>query len=355
MLLCYFSLLILLHRPFIEHTDANGNKKRPLYSSFRIGTSAATRGMRIACNMMPRDFLMFPYSFSLYPVLQCCLIHMHNTKNKDARISAPARSDLRKAIALVERLRDMSSNADRLWKLLQIVLSSLDIQIDRQHENRSSHSSPIQQRSTANGATSMTTAPMSDVGRGSPHSQRMLSEGMPAWPLPPPPPAPAPAPAETVLYSSPSPTTSAGEAFTLKQFGFDTPGDPSTLDPMLQDTSAFSTLEALPPLPIYQYNDNSSHTTNTTSATTPTQAHVMYNIPFNDSSSSQNGFAGIPYDDATVFRNNPDNPLWSMPSSMDLSEWNEWTQRLQPPANGAAAVAAAAAAAASRTWSGHQI
>jgi hypothetical protein len=127
-LLCYFSLLILLHRPFIEAGE-NGKKARSSYSSFRIGTSAATRGIRIASQMTIRDFMMFPYSFSLYPVLQCCLIHMYNSKNPDARLSAPAKADLTKGIALISRLRAMSSTARRLYRLLKTIMNNKDIEV----------------------------------------------------------------------------------------------------------------------------------------------------------------------------------------------------------------------------------
>lgn len=120
--------MILLHRPFIEAV-ANGKKARPSYSSFRIGTSAATRGIRIASQMTIRDFLMFPYSFSLYPVLQCCLIHMYNTKNLDARLSAPAKADLTKGIALISRLRAMSSTAQRLYRLLKTIMNNKEIEV----------------------------------------------------------------------------------------------------------------------------------------------------------------------------------------------------------------------------------
>lgn len=161
-LLCYFSLLILLHRPFIEAV-ANGKKPRSSYSSFRIGTSAATRGIRIASQMTMRDFLMFPYSFSLYPVLQCCLIHMYNTKNLDARISAPAKADLTKGISLISKLRAMSSTAQRLYRLLKTIMDNKEIEVPV-HASDSEDS--IRSRDNSVDASAMSTR-ISDVGRGS--------------------------------------------------------------------------------------------------------------------------------------------------------------------------------------------
>lgn len=108
---------------------ASGKKPRSSYSSFRIGTSAATRGIRIASQMTIRDFLMFPYSFSLYPVLQCCLILMYNTKNLDARVSAPAKADLTKGLTLMSKLRAMSSTAQRLYRLLRTIMDNKEIEV----------------------------------------------------------------------------------------------------------------------------------------------------------------------------------------------------------------------------------
>ncbi|KAF7727016.1 Transcriptional activator of fatty acid utilization [Apophysomyces ossiformis] len=163
-LLCYFSLLILLHRPFIERIAVGKTKVRSSYSSFRIGTSAATRGMRIAAQMTVRDFLMFPYSFSLYPVLQCCLIHMYNTKNPDARISSPAKADLAKGLDLVDRLRQMSNSAKKLHTLLSIIMDNKDIDVSTSQSEQDEH-----KKSVSNGSENVNVSfatRLSDVGRG---------------------------------------------------------------------------------------------------------------------------------------------------------------------------------------------
>lgn len=164
-LLCYFSLLILLHRPFIEAIASGGKKARPSYSSFRIGTSAATRGMRIASQMTVRDFLMFPYSFSLYPILQCCLIHMYNTKNPDTRISGPAKADLTKGMALIARLRVMSNTAQRLHNLLKVIMSNKEIEVTVPPSD-SEESSSVRSRDNSVDSNSHMPSRLSDVGRG---------------------------------------------------------------------------------------------------------------------------------------------------------------------------------------------
>jgi hypothetical protein len=153
--------LILLHRPFIEAGE-NGKKARSSYSSFRIGTSAATRGIRIASQMTIRDFMMFPYSFSLYPVLQCCLIHMYNTKNPDARLSAPAKADLTKGIALISRLRSMSNTAQRLYRLLKTIMNNKEIEVP---VPPSDSEESVRSRDNSVGSPSIPSR-VSDVGRG---------------------------------------------------------------------------------------------------------------------------------------------------------------------------------------------
>ncbi|KAG1224297.1 hypothetical protein G6F35_004110 [Rhizopus arrhizus] len=180
-LLCYFSLLILLHRPFIEARPNGKKKARSTYSSFSIGTSAATRGIRIASQMTLRDFLMFPYSFSLYPVLQCCLILMYNTKLSDAKISAAAKADLAKGIGMISRLRTMSNSAQRLYVLLKTVMSHKGIEVSVASD--SEEPKPFFQEGDSMNSPTPTppsTVPsrLSDVGRGG-HSQNQLDPGTP--------------------------------------------------------------------------------------------------------------------------------------------------------------------------------
>lgn len=112
--------------------------------------------------MTVRDFLMFPYSFSLYPVLQCCLIHMYNTKNPDARLSAPAKADLTKGIALISRLRSMSSTAQRLYRLLKTIMNNKEIEVA---VPPSDSEDSVRSRDNSVDSTSIPSR-MSDVGRG---------------------------------------------------------------------------------------------------------------------------------------------------------------------------------------------
>ncbi|KAI8095243.1 fungal-specific transcription factor domain-containing protein [Thamnidium elegans] len=347
-LLCYFSLLILLHRPFIE-AMANGKKPRSSYSSFRIGTSAATRGIRIASQMTIRDFMMFPYSFSLYPVLQCCLIHMYNTKNPDARISAPAKADLTKGIGFISRLRAMSSTAQRLYRLLKTIMDNKEIEV---LVPASDSEDSIRSRDNSVDSSYMSTR-ISDVGRGCTTSNKRVKQQPSSGNIM------ASSPKEqhypirqcqqslseviapprmdcsgASVYSAPSPT-SMSEAFSLKQFGFNNAlGDPNQLDYTMQDVSAFSGMGTLPPMPNMYHPtmpvNNSPQSLNiNVNSYVPTASSASTSIPLQ--SMLDNNSEGL-------FRNSPSNPFFGIPSSMDWTEWNEWSQShqgnttWQPPA-----------------------
>ncbi|KAL0075555.1 fungal-specific transcription factor domain-containing protein [Phycomyces blakesleeanus] len=334
-LLCYFSLLILLHRPFIERISPGKTKARPSYSSFRIGTSAATRGMRIASQMKVRDFLMFPYSFGLYPVLQCCLIHMYNTKNPDIRISSPAMSDLAKGLALVERLQEMSSTARRLHGLLSIVMSNKDIEVGKPAavDHSDDRKNSIQRQTEVEpGSLSLSSSLSSSSAVAASPSVHNMNPPPKSLSHPLPPQSmpytnnnnssnsnymySQPGLSETMISpfdthsatSTPSPT-STGEAFTLKQFGFNIPGEQNMadLDSYQQNMSIFSGIDFLPSFSMYPPFGNEPRSLEINNVTGQNNVNLSNN----------------------VFRNNPNNPFWGIPSSMDWTEWNEWNQRTQ--------------------------
>lgn len=127
-LLYYFSSLILLHRPFItQRTDHDVN---PIPSpSFWICTSAATLGMRIAAPMTVHNIFLCPFATTFYPVLQCCLIHMYNTKHSDPYISAAAKAELENGIQLLNRFKGASSTGDTLRQLLHNVMNNKNIDV----------------------------------------------------------------------------------------------------------------------------------------------------------------------------------------------------------------------------------
>lgn len=142
------------------------------------------------------------------------------------------------------------------------------------------------------------------------------------------------------VSSAPSPT-SMSEAFSLKQFGFNNAiGDPNQLDYTMQDVSAFSEMDTLPAMPNMfnqkQFTNLSAHPANNSSG--PMQ-HQQINVSYVTNASTPPSIQNILDNNSEgLFRNNPNNPFFGIPSSMDWTEWNEWNQSnqgnttWQPPA-----------------------
>lgn len=99
-----------------------------------------------------------------------------------------------------------------------------------------------------------------------------------------------------------SPTSSMAEAFSLKQFGFQKPlneyemqqlSEMPVINPQLYNQ--FQPFNRTSPIPM------------------PLQAAQVYRNPAAEGNER-------------IFRNNPDNPFFGIPTSMDWTEWNEWSQ-----------------------------
>lgn len=128
MYLSYCTLLILLHRPFIEKDS--GQKTRSSQSSFSICTSAATRCVDIAEKMHYRDFLLVSWNFAIYPVFTASLIHIYNATNPDSIVSDIAKTNLAKACGVIKRLSKMSIGAAQLYDVLGQLTRIQEISID---------------------------------------------------------------------------------------------------------------------------------------------------------------------------------------------------------------------------------
>ncbi|KAI9006292.1 fungal-specific transcription factor domain-containing protein [Phycomyces nitens] len=114
--LSYCTLLILLHRPFIEK---NGEQKtRSSLSSLSICTSAATRCTDIAEKMHYRDFLLVSWNFAIYPIFTAAVIHIYNAANPDSIVSEVARANLVRSVLVIKRLSKMTHSAERLYNIL---------------------------------------------------------------------------------------------------------------------------------------------------------------------------------------------------------------------------------------------
>ncbi|KAI7905436.1 fungal-specific transcription factor domain-containing protein [Cokeromyces recurvatus] len=134
MYLSYCTLLILLHRPFIEK---NGEKTRSSQSSLSICTSAATRCVDIAEKMHYRDFLLVSWNFAIYPVFTASLIHIYNAANPDDIISDVAKSNLFRACNVIKRLSKLSIGAAKLYDVLTQLTKIHDISMDNRLQHQS--------------------------------------------------------------------------------------------------------------------------------------------------------------------------------------------------------------------------
>ncbi|KAI8148412.1 fungal-specific transcription factor domain-containing protein [Fennellomyces sp. T-0311] len=302
-LLFYFTTLILLHRPFIRSNVSNAaGSKQSSFSSFWICTSAATNGIRIASELSIHDYLLTPYAFSLYPVLQCCLILMYNTKNQDPHISIAAKEDLEKGIGLVDRIHEASSTSQTLKVLLHSIMDNKnidtitgplemdykDLDESKRGENRygnpSSYTCRAKQKKTT---TKVSISALID---------NLLLQDIPvdsSWV------SRASTPVSIPLQSTQE------EAFTLQQFGLNSvPSDtilPLTQGEMYPPQIPFAATASLP---------------------------LMTTLPAGET-------AALPIDQAlalqsnNIFQSDPDNPFWSIPSSINWTEWHEWYQHSQ--------------------------
>ena len=126
--LSYCTVLILLYRPFIQkvgnqnNTDHPKKNKLSSESSLAICTSAATRIVEVSENMHYRDFLMVSWGFALYPVFTATLIHIYNCSSEDSSTSELARSNLVRALAVVDRLCLLSPVASNMGDILKKII-----------------------------------------------------------------------------------------------------------------------------------------------------------------------------------------------------------------------------------------
>ncbi|KAI8881402.1 hypothetical protein K501DRAFT_334749 [Backusella circina FSU 941] len=272
-LLFYFSTLILLHQPFIRRTVSKTS-----YSSSRICYSAATRGLGIAYEMSVRDFLMCPYTFTLYPLIQFTLINVYNAKCTNDEVSKPARNDLLKGIRLTQRLKAMSSTAARVHLAIRKFSSIVGVRDVGQNiddeQQQEKNTEPIQFENSNNNKTAtynqFVEAIMVRTAEAPLISQLETEQDHPTTTQP----------------------AITQEAYSLTQFGFDTSSDTSALDFML------STMSALPHQP------NMNHNTDLNP--------LVQQQPSGD-----------------LFRSDPNNVFWDTPFSLDWEALNHWASSLE--------------------------
>ncbi|KAI7873465.1 fungal-specific transcription factor domain-containing protein [Mucor mucedo] len=311
MYLSYCTLLILLHRPFIEK---EGQNTRSSKSSLSICTSAATRCVDIAEKMHYRDFLLVSWNFAIYPVFTAALIHIYNASNPDSIVSDEAKSNLIKATGVIKRLSKLSSGARRLYDVLRQLMRLREITVDnselsddttvKENKRKTCHV----RKNTASGSrlylnrassTEMNSPMLSDSEVASTHSTPS-SIGNGEW--------------INGLYSQlQTDTPFDAEPYSLRQFGIN----------MNQMYTPMQT----PAMP-QQYQPNMQPQPNMTNMMLPTNPADSFLFGLTDLSFSTPYQPGMI--DHTLFRNRPDNPFWSVPSSIELDDWTAYLLPQQP-------------------------
>ncbi|CAO3641602.1 unnamed protein product [Cunninghamella blakesleeana] len=116
MYLSYCTLLILLHRPFIE--KEGGEKTKSSQSALSICASAAKKCVDMAYKMHYRDFLLVSWNFGIYQVFTASLIHIHLATNPVNSISEESKKYIIKSIRVVKRLARFAVGAVPIHQVL---------------------------------------------------------------------------------------------------------------------------------------------------------------------------------------------------------------------------------------------
>ncbi|KAG2236790.1 hypothetical protein INT48_006974 [Thamnidium elegans] len=422
MYLSYCTLLILLHRPFIEKDG--GQKTRSSQSSLSICTSAATRCVDIAEKMHYRDFLLVSWNFAIYPVFTAALIHIYNAANPDSIVSDVAKSNLIKAAGVIKRLSKLSSGAGRLYLVLRQLMKLRKIDIDScelsdsdvapkkraratNWDTTAKKPRPISTKGKQRSSEEDTTTKLSDVGRGTSMEKTYINRSSSAELI---------SPSTNVLsdseacstHSTPSSMSNGdwinglysqlqsemsntcqqpqqhilqqqqlqqqlqhqqihqqrhqqqqqqqhqrqhsqhsleADPYSLRQFGLNM--DPIYTIPSTPSTMPYQPNNSMPNMP----NNNISSVmlpTNPADSFLFGLSDLTFSSPYNNTPSvipnydttvqqqqqqqQPNYLQDQTMIDQTVFRNRPDNPFWSVPSSIELDDWTAYLLPQQPPA-----------------------
>ncbi|KAI8378245.1 fungal-specific transcription factor domain-containing protein [Choanephora cucurbitarum] len=326
MYMAYCTLLILLHRPFIEK---NGEQKtRSSQSSLSICTSAATQCVAIAEKMHYRDFLLVAWNFAVYPVFTATLIHVNSASNPDPNVSDTAKSNLIRARKLLERLSRMSFAATQLHGIVDQLIMNRDITFDKliKCDGRNPYELPSdrerKRHKKAKKSNELTVTTLDDTTIPSQERSDLRVDVL-GW-------SDSDAPASS--HSTPSSSVNGDwinglysvdmnhvEAlpYSLRQFGF--------------NTSATSSYQQAP-MSYQQPNSGASNGNEFVMPTNPIDSILLglsNHLNNSDalSSQSQPPLNNL-MDNNSIFRNRPDNPFWSVPSTIEMDDWMAYL--LQP-------------------------
>lgn len=133
------------------------------------------------------------------------------------------------------------------------------------------------------------------------------------------------------MLSATSPS-SVKEAYTLKQFGFDT--SQIQMDQAMSYFAELQTLHQMAPTLPSQIsmppNIIASSESQGQASSSSSNINSFIPVPSASISTQLSYSTSLPNDQLqNVFRNNPNNPFWNIPSSMDWTEWSDWNQKTQ--------------------------
>ncbi|KAG1376233.1 hypothetical protein G6F61_007775 [Rhizopus arrhizus] len=285
--LCYFTLLILLHRPFIEKGQGNST------SSINICTSAAIQCVDLAEKMHYRNFLLVSWNFVIYPVFTAALIHIYNATQSDNQTAVEAKGHLKRAIAVIRQLGKLSVGANQLHTLLLDLTKFQKIDVDDDDKKK---------RKTRDTRHNTDTSRQLVSNESNPHTMShtsLLSDN------------------ETRSQSAQ--TTSSGDDCIRSMY---TPPFHPPPNPMLSDLYNPFGSTADNPLSVTDHSDvmmqyiqqqQAAHYISLNSVDS-----LLLGVPQSDLDNLQYNLM-MPTE--TTFRNRPDNPFWSVPSSIEADEW----------------------------------
>ncbi|KAF9324067.1 hypothetical protein BGZ91_003183 [Linnemannia elongata] len=115
----YYSVLILLHRPYMVPSSLTKSKLSESMPSLNICVSAANSITQLTERLTEPDALKYVWSFTTYEVLTSSLIHLTNSASIDIRLQTQARKNLIKTIGFMKVLGNRWFNAAKFSGILE--------------------------------------------------------------------------------------------------------------------------------------------------------------------------------------------------------------------------------------------
>jgi hypothetical protein len=242
--------------------------------------------------------------------MQFGLIHMFNGKNPNHQISTSAKLYLKRGTKLLENIKQMSSTASRLHGIFKDItevsalhLDNVDRTLAEEEYHLEENMRRIKERHGMQPERRTMSSIMDAVMLQSPSGFRKENEKSSSTPNEPP---------TTENFYDATNTTSQpplnmeAEAFSLTQFGYDTPYDTSSLDYILQNLNALSAFSN----DYMQPQQSQAFTSNQNFA--PTQVPLEQQLQQEQQQAL----------DTNIFRSDPTNVFWDLPSTMEgLNQW----------------------------------